>query len=161
MALDDTYVSRISSAHLFFIFSLSRRRTFSRMWDKSRVGDLSTLLDHSNIRDRTGGKLSVSTELQPVNGWHSICSHGFSGAVRDTIEDTTQDLVRVYIANKEALRGKCYNNGISFEISWNRLIRKYLHVFNLSLDCNLSFVFYLGSLVLKKIDIKKCTNIYV
>lgn len=62
ITLDNIYIFCIS-AHLFFIFSLSRRRTSSRMWDKSRVGDLSTLPDHSNARDRTGGKLSVSTEL--------------------------------------------------------------------------------------------------
>lgn len=146
------------AAPIFFsCFLLSRRRTFSRMWDKSRVGDLSTLLDHSNVRDRTGGKLSVSTELQLVNGWHSICPHGFWGAVGDTIEDTIQDSVRVSIAiaNKEKRRvlrekNKWYNNGIFFKISWNRLlIRKYLYIFNLSLDCNLSFVFCLGA-VLKK-----------
>jgi len=78
-ALDDAYISHVSRAYIFFTFFLSHRigPPFSRARDKSRIGDLSVLADHSNVQDRTGGKLSVSAGLQPVNGWHSICSRGF------------------------------------------------------------------------------------
>jgi len=54
-------------APIFFHYLVVRPVSFP-MRDKSRVGDLLILTDHSNIQDRTGGKLSVSTELQLVNG---------------------------------------------------------------------------------------------
>lgn len=64
----DAYISRISRLH-FFTFSLSRRRiNFLLNTRQIASRDLSVLLDHSNVQDRTGGKLSVSTGLQLVNG---------------------------------------------------------------------------------------------
>lgn len=110
----------LAAPTFFFTFSLSRGRrpAPSRTWDKSRVRDLSALLDHSNVRDRTGGKLSVSTGLQPVNGWHSICSRGFSGAqpvVRSKIRAKIQSRVlhRCIYRKREALRRRI--NGIMMD----------------------------------------------
>lgn len=112
-------MSRISRAHIFSLFPyLVVGPAPSRTWDKSRVRDLSALPDHSNVRDRTGGKLSVSTGLQPVNGWHSICSRGFSGtqpAVRSKIRPKIQSRVlrRCIYRKRGALRGRI--NGIMMD----------------------------------------------